>query len=112
MSSSARSRRTRRSTMAAASSKRLVRSRTVLGRCCGIDGFYEWYVREDAFGANSFPSWRVGARCTCGPILVGWTLRQSLQSDSGGVRSMQVRDGMSNVVLTVGPRHTLREAAA
>lgn len=25
---------------------------------------------------------------------------------------MQVRDGMSEVVLTVGPRHTLREAAA
>jgi CBS domain-containing protein len=25
---------------------------------------------------------------------------------------MQVRDGMSNVVLTVGPSHTLREAAA
>ena len=25
---------------------------------------------------------------------------------------MQVRDGMSQVVLTVGPGHTLREAAA
>src|SRR5258708_4932752 len=27
-------------------------------------------------------------------------------------RAMQVRDGMSDVVLTVGPGHTLREAAA
>jgi CBS domain-containing protein len=31
-------------------------------------------------------------------------------SDPG--RAMQVRDGMSEVVLTVGPGHTLREAAA
>jgi CBS domain-containing protein len=32
-------------------------------------------------------------------------------SDPGG-KQMQVRDGMSDVVLTVGPGHTLREAAA
>src|SRR3954451_8520174 len=47
------------------------------------------------------PAWgRVGLR------------RFSLAREPGGRRQMQVRDGMSEVVLTVGPAHTLREAAA
>jgi len=33
-------------------------------------------------------------------------------SEPEGVLTMQVREGMSTVVLTVGPGHTLREAAA
>jgi CBS domain-containing protein len=38
-------------------------------------------------------------------------LWQSLQVEPG-VSAMKVRDGMNKVVLTVGPGHTLREAAA
>src|ERR1700729_243138 len=40
------------------------------------------------------------------------TLRQSLQTMWGlELKAMQVRDGMSQVVLTIGPSHTLRDAA-
>ena len=39
-------------------------------------------------------------------------LRQKLQADRIRGRKMRVRDGMSTVVLTVGPGHTLRQAAA
>jgi CBS domain-containing protein len=42
--------------------------------------------------------------------LVGFPLRQTLQSSNGEIE-MQVRDGMSGMVLTVGPGHTLRAAA-
>src|SRR5436190_5889445 len=38
-------------------------------------------------------------------------LRQSLQASGGGSRHMHVRDGMSSMVLTVGPGHSLRDAA-
>src|SRR3954452_7571593 len=47
------------------------------------------------------PAWgRVGLR------------RFTLSHEPEGRRQMQVRDGMSEVILTIGPTHTLREAAA
>src|SRR3712207_3108276 len=58
-------------------------------------------TRSPEPGSRAAELWRAG-----GPV----GLRQKLQSPRR--QRMQVREGMSKVVLTVGPGHTLRQAAA
>src|SRR4051794_4091592 len=88
--------------MATASSKRLVRCLTVAGRCIssvvrvGIPG----RMTLDQVGASALRQ---------GPGLP--VVRCAKGNDLRGGTAMQVRDGMSSVVVTVGPGHTLRAAA-
>src|SRR5690349_276975 len=105
MSSRARSEPYSCATIAVASSKRLVRSWTVWVRCIRL------FLRPQIRG------WMTGNV----PVLRTWRVNANRRPDTferrdrdkryEGSSRMQVRDAMSEAVLTVGPGHTLRDAA-
>src|SRR5215213_599910 len=92
-------------------------------RWLGVGSSREWirasgWARISGRGATG-PSgacallWRAGVHP--GPacrVLQAGSLVAIVASEPEGVLTMEVREGMSTVILTVGPGHTLREAAA
>src|SRR4051794_1298047 len=93
--------------MSVASWKRLVLRRTVEERCVGTSEVRASVRARMTQQPACEMRWRVDAHHALAPVRVG--LRRSLQTSGG--RPMQVRDGMSELVLTLGPGHTLRQAA-
>src|SRR3712207_7738949 len=98
------------STMRTESSKRLVRWRMVLGRWVGIASWYVDAREEDdrcAGNRHFLAGCRSARRVAADRLAVGAPPALDCDTRCNNQEvGVQVRDGMSRVVLTVGPGHT------